>query len=68
MIPKGISNLENIFDLREIFKGSNNTKIGSSRPMHETINLETSEKQKNINLNKTISKEERKAYLKIFRQ
>jgi hypothetical protein len=36
--------------------------------MHETINLETSENPKNINLSKTISKEERKAYLKLFRQ
>jgi hypothetical protein len=39
--------------------------MGSSCPMHETINLGTSENPKNINLGKTISKEERKAYLKI---
>jgi hypothetical protein len=26
MISKGVANLENLFDLREIFKGSNNTK------------------------------------------
>jgi hypothetical protein len=36
--------------------------------MHETINLGTLENPKNINLGKTISKEERKAYLKLFRQ
>jgi hypothetical protein len=36
--------------------------------MNETINLGTLENQKTINLNKTISKEERKAYLKLFRQ
>ena len=37
-IPKGVANLENLFDLREIFKGSTNTKTGSLCPMHENIN------------------------------
>ena len=36
--------------------------------MHETINLGTPKNPKNINLGKTVSKEERKAYLKIFRK
>jgi hypothetical protein len=36
--------------------------------MHETINLGSLENPKNINLSKTITKEERKAYLKLFRQ
>jgi hypothetical protein len=67
MIPKGIANLENIFDLRERFKGSKNAKTWSSCPMHETINLGTPKNPKNINLGKTVSKEERKAYLKIFK-
>jgi hypothetical protein len=60
--------LENLFDLRERFKGSTNTKIGSSCPMYETINLGTLENPKNINLGKTVFKEERKAYLKLFRE
>jgi hypothetical protein len=68
MIPKGIANLENLFDLRERFKGSKNAKMRSSCPMHETINLGTPENPKNTNLNKTISKDERKSYLKLFRQ
>jgi hypothetical protein len=67
-IPKGVVNLENLFDLRERFKGSTNTKMGSSCPMHKTINLGTLENPKNINLGKAVSKEERKAYLKLFRQ
>jgi hypothetical protein len=50
MIPKGIANLENLFDLKEIFKGSKNAKTGSSCPMHETINLGTLENPKNVNL------------------
>jgi hypothetical protein len=36
--------------------------------MYETINLGTPENHKNINLGKTVSKEERKAYLKLFRE
>jgi hypothetical protein len=36
--------------------------------MYETINLGTPENPKNINLGKTVSKEERKAYLKLFRE
>jgi hypothetical protein len=66
-ILKGIANLENLFYLKERFKGSKNVKIGSSCPMHETINLGTPENPKNVNLGKTISKEERKAYLKLFK-
>jgi hypothetical protein len=67
-IPKGVANLENLFYERERFKGSTNTKIGSSCPMYETINLGTPENPKNINLGKTVSKEERKSYLKLFRE
>jgi hypothetical protein len=68
MIPKGVSNLENLFDLREIFKGSINTKTGRSCPMYKTVSLGTLENPKNINLGKTTSKEERRAYLKLFRE
>jgi hypothetical protein len=67
MIPKVIANLENLFYLKDRFKGPKNAKTSSSCPMHETINLETPENPKTINLDKSISKEERKAYLKIFR-
>jgi hypothetical protein len=34
--------------------------------MYETINLRTQENPKNINLGKTMSKEEGKSYLKLF--
>jgi len=67
-IPKEITNLENLFYLKERFKGSKNVKTGSSCPMHENINLRTLENPKNVNLGKTISKEERKTYLKLFGQ
>jgi hypothetical protein len=67
-ISKGVANLEKLFDLRERFKGSTNTKTRSSCPMYKTINLGTLEDPKNINLGKTVSKEERKSYLKLFRE
>jgi hypothetical protein len=65
---KGITNLENLFDLKECFKGPKNAKTGSSCPLLETTNLGTLESPKNVNLGKNISKEERKSYLKLFRQ
>jgi hypothetical protein len=68
MTPKGVANLENLFDSREIFKGLKNIKTGSSCPIYETINIGTLEKPKNINLGKTMSKEDKKAYLKRFRE
>jgi hypothetical protein len=41
---------------------------GSSCPLHETVNLGTQNNPKYVNLDKMISKEERKAYLKLFKQ
>jgi hypothetical protein len=67
-IPKGVSNLENLFDPRERFKGSKNTKTRSSCPIYEIVNLGTLKNPKNINLGKTLSKEDMKAYLKLFRE
>jgi hypothetical protein len=67
-IPKGIDNLENLFDLMERFKGPKKVNTGISYPLHETVNLGTPESPKNVNLGKTMSKEERRAYLKFFKQ
>jgi len=60
--------LENIFDLKERFKGPKNEKTGSSCPLHETINIGTPKNPNNVNIDKTIFKEEIKDYLKLFRQ
>jgi hypothetical protein len=68
MTPKGVANLENLFDLREIFKGSKSTTTGCSCPIYKTINLGTLENPKNVNLGKTVSKEDKKDYLKRFRE
>jgi len=50
--------LENLFDLKEQFKGPKNEKTGSSCPLHETINIRTLKNPKNVNLSRMISKEE----------
>jgi hypothetical protein len=60
--------MENLFDLRERFRGPRNAKTGSSCPIYETINLGTPENPKNVNLGKTMSKEDRKSYLKLFKE
>jgi hypothetical protein len=67
-ILKGVANLEDLFDLKERFKGLKSAKTGSSCPLHETVNLGTPENPRNVDLDKTISKEEINAYLKLFRQ
>ena len=67
-IPKGITNLESMFDLKDHFKGPKNVKSGSFCPLHGTVNLGTPKTSKNVNLGKTISKGERNSYLKLFRQ
>jgi hypothetical protein len=67
-IPKGKGNLESLFELKDRFKGLKNENTGSSFPLHETMNLGTLENLKNVNLGKTISREERKAYLILFKQ
>jgi hypothetical protein len=67
-ILKGIANFENLFDLKERFKGPKKAKTSSSCPLHENINLITPKNPKNINLGTTISNEERKSHLKLFRQ
>ena len=67
MIPKGVANLENLFDLKKIFRGPRNEKPGSSCPIYKTINLGTPENPKNVNLGKIVSKEDKKYYLKLFK-
>jgi hypothetical protein len=52
-MPRGVVNLENLFDLREIFKNPKNVKTGSSCLAYEVINLGTVENPKNVNLGKS---------------
>jgi hypothetical protein len=63
-----VASLENLFDLWKRFRGSKNVKTCSSCPIYEIINLGTPENPKNVNLGKTMSKEDMKAYLKLFKE
>jgi len=67
-MPQRVVNIENLFDLQEKFKKSKNTKTSSSCPLYEVINLGTIENLRNINLRKSISLEERKAYLHFLKE
>ena len=67
-IPRVVVNLENLFNLREKFKHPKNFKTNSSCPTYEFINLGTVDNPKNINLRKSLSPKEKKAYLKLFRE
>jgi hypothetical protein len=58
MISKGVANLEDLFDLKEQFKGPKRERTDSSYTLHETVNLGTPENPRNVKLDKTISKEE----------
>jgi hypothetical protein len=60
--------MENLFDLRERFRGPNNAKTRSSCLIYETINLGTSYNPKNVNLGNTVSKEDMESYLKLFKE
>jgi hypothetical protein len=60
--------MEDLFDLRERFIGTKNEKIGSSCPIYETINLGTPENPNNVNLGKKVSKQDKKSYLKLFKE
>jgi hypothetical protein len=64
-MPRGVVNLENLFDLREIFKNPKNFKTGSSCLTYEVINLGSVNNPKNINLGKSLSPEEKKSLLEI---
>jgi len=67
-MPKGVVNLENLFDLREKFKNPKNVKTSSSCLTYEIINLGIAKNDKKFNLGKSISPHEKKAYLKFFKE
>jgi hypothetical protein len=67
-MPREFVNLENLFDLQEKFKNPKNVKSGSSCHAYEVINLGTVENPKNIFLGKSISLNEKKAYLDFLKE
>jgi hypothetical protein len=63
-----VVNLENLLYLREKIKKPKTVKTGSSCPSYEVINLGTTNNPWNINLGRSFSPEEKKSYLKLFKE
>jgi hypothetical protein len=67
-MPRGVVSLENLFNLQEKIKKLKNVKTSSSCPSYEVINLGTIDNPQNINLGRSLSSGEKKAYLKLFKE
>ena len=67
-IPKGVRNLERVFDLNENFRKPANVKTHSSSLQFELINLGIEMKPKYVNLGKCCSPAERNQFIVLFKQ
>ena len=67
-IPKSVVNLEDLYDLKDRFKRSTNSKLQSSTLNYELVNLGTDTKPQNINLGLGLAPEERLAYVHLLKQ
>ena len=67
-IPKGVRNLERMFDLDNKFRKPANLKTHNSYLQFEMINLGTEAELKYVNLAKCCSFGERSKFINLFRQ
>ena len=67
-IPKSIVKLEDLYDLKDRFKRSTNSKLQSSTLNYELVNLGTDTKPQNINLGLDLTLEEKSAYVRLLKQ
>ena len=67
-IPKGVRNLERMFDLDNKFRRPTNVKTHSSSLQFELINLGTKVKPKYVNLGKCCSPGERNKFISLFKK
>ena len=67
-IPKSVVKLEDLYDLKNRFKRSANSKLYSSTLNYELVNLGTNDKPQNINLGIGLAPEEKLAYIRLLRQ
>ena len=67
-IPRGVKNLEQMFDLDNKFKKPVNVKSHSLYLQFELINIGTEAKPKYVNLGKCCSHGERSKFISLFRQ
>ena len=67
-IPKSIVKMEDLYDLKDRFKKTTNSKTQSSTLRFEFINLGTLDKPQNINLGLGLTPDERMSFIKLLRK
>jgi ribonuclease HI len=67
-IPKSVARLEKFYDFEDKFKKTVNCKTNSSSLSYEKVNLGTSENPQCINLGLGCSKQEKAAFVKLFKE
>jgi len=67
-IPKSVVKLEDLYDLKNRFKRSTNSKLYSPTLNYELVNLGTDDKPQNVNLGLSLTLEEKLAYIRLLRQ
>jgi hypothetical protein len=67
-LPKSVARLENFYDFEDKFKKTVNCKTNSSSLTYEKVNLGTSENPQCINLGLGCSKQEKAAFVKLFKE
>jgi hypothetical protein len=67
-IPKSVVRLENFYDFEDKFKKTVNCKTNSSSLSYEKVNLGTSENPQCINLGLGCSRQEKAAFVKLFKE
>jgi ribonuclease HI len=67
-LPKSVVRLEKFYDFEDKFKKTVNCKTNSSSLSYEKVNLGTSENPQCINLGLGCSKQEKDAFVKLFKE
>ena len=67
-IPKSVVRLEKFYDFEYKFKKTVNCKTNSSSLSYEKVNLGTTENPQYINLGSGWSRQEKAAYVKLFKE
>jgi ribonuclease HI len=67
-LPKSVARLEKFYDFEDKFKKAVNCKTNSSSLTYEKVNLGTSENPQCINLGLGCSKQEKIAFIKLFKE
>ena len=67
-IPKSVVKLEDLYDLKDRFKRSTNSKLQSSTLIYELLNLGIDAKLQSINLDLGLAPKEKLAYIRLLKQ